>query len=139
MASLRHGRLKTGKPPEDTETGEVSVPVKGCREEILVRGEDLNGEGRVPGRVWDRVALAAVWEEETGVPLAGPGAVGVNGWRVSGGVVAAAAAVLVAVPVVGAVAVAGVAEVAEAVEVVAAGSKDMSDGRTIDSSVLSNN
>jgi hypothetical protein len=85
MASLRHGRLRIDKLPEDKQTagltGEVSVLVKERREEI-----SAPAAGWAPGRVWDRVALASAWEEVTEVPLVDLGAEGVNGWRVSGGV-----------------------------------------------------
>ena len=97
LASLRHGRLKTGKRPEVTQNA------------------GLTGEGVAPPeRVWDRVALASAWEEVTAVPLAGPGAGRVNGWRVS-----------VEAPVAAVRAVALAVAVAEAVAV-AAGSKSIS-------------
>jgi hypothetical protein len=98
--------LPTGPPKLSATPGDMEV-------------KELTGEGVVPGRVWDRVALATAREEETGVPLESPGGTGaVNEWRVSGEV--RAAAVMVAVPVVA---------VAEAVEEEAAGNNRISHGR----------
>ena len=108
LASLPTGPPKLSATPGDMEVKELTA--------------DLTGEGVVPGRVWDRVALATAREEETGVPLEGPGETGVvNGWRVSGGV--RAAAVMVAVPVA---AVAEAVAVAEVVGEEAAGNDAIS-------------
>ena len=102
--------LPTGPPKLSATPGDMEV-------------KELTAETLVPVRVWDRVALATAREEETGVPLEGPGGTGVvNGWRVSGGV--RAAAVMVAVPVVA-------VAVAEAVVAVAADNNRISHGSRI--------
>jgi hypothetical protein len=96
--------------------------------------KELTVETLVPVRAWDRVALGSAREEETGVPLGGPGGAGVvNGWRVSGEV--RAAAVMVAVPVAEAAEVAEaeaeVVAVAEVEVAEAEGNNRISDNRTL--------